>query len=453
MRILRIDKEIAQCVVLFLLFSAGVARPTTVHVPEDRPSIQAGIHLASDGDTVLVAPGTYDGEGNRNIRFLGKAIVLLSENGAAATSVDCQGLGTGFLLDAGEDSLAIIDGFTVINGASSIGGSMLIRDGSYPVIANCRFVDSHAFNGGAVACLYDAGPTFRYCDFIDCQAEQHGGALYVSDAAASARDCTFEDNSAGLRGGAIFAYQNTWGLTLVHCTFVGNSAGRHGGAICSDYFGASVSATRCSFHGNSSQYLGGALSVHDGFADMTDCMFSGNYAAAKGGAVDSGLYGSLVRCTFANNTAGQVGGALVLSSSAEALECTVVGNGAPQGGGVASQWGARIENSIIAFSTEGGAFHVDAGGVPPLRCCDLYGNAGGDWVGPIENQLGVNGNITADPLFCGSQNPNEPWTMHADSPCLPGASPDCGLIGAWGEGCSSTDAASTSWTRVKARFR
>ncbi|MFX0067286.1 MAG: hypothetical protein ACFFC7_34615, partial [Candidatus Hermodarchaeota archaeon] len=31
----------------------------TVHVPEDTSSIQGGIYLANDGDTVLVAPGIY----------------------------------------------------------------------------------------------------------------------------------------------------------------------------------------------------------------------------------------------------------------------------------------------------------------------------------------------------------------------------------------------------------
>ena len=56
------------------------------------PTIQAGIDAASNGDTVLVAPGTYV----ENIYFKGKAITVTSSGGAAATIIDGGGVpGTG----------------------------------------------------------------------------------------------------------------------------------------------------------------------------------------------------------------------------------------------------------------------------------------------------------------------------------------------------------------------
>jgi hypothetical protein len=66
--------------VFFLASFAALAvcHARTITVDDDGApdfdSIQVAIADANDGDTVLVADGTYTGPGNRNIDFLGKAI-------------------------------------------------------------------------------------------------------------------------------------------------------------------------------------------------------------------------------------------------------------------------------------------------------------------------------------------------------------------------------------------
>lgn len=70
---------------------------------------------------------------------------------------------------------------------------------------------------------------------------------------------------------------------------------------------------------------------------------------------------------------------------------------------------------------------------PEITCTDIYGNEGGDWTGDLAGYLGVNGNISMDPLFCDPEA--GVLTLRADSPCAPLHDPECGRIGAWPVGC------------------
>jgi hypothetical protein len=108
-----------------------------------------------------------------------------------------------------------------------------------------------------------------------------------------------------------------------------------------------------------------------------------------------------------------------------------------------------IRNTIIAFSTEG----EGVGGWVTAECCDIYGNAGGDWVGTIAGQLGQEGNIWLDPLFCDPDNGD--FTLRCTSPCAPFTPPneECDLIGAWPIGCGGTPITLTRWGGLKALFR
>ncbi len=66
---------------LLVLTSSSFAA-ITIHVPADQSTIQAGINAAANGDTVLVAPGTY----NEQFNFNGKSIVVRSEDGPGVDS-------------------------------------------------------------------------------------------------------------------------------------------------------------------------------------------------------------------------------------------------------------------------------------------------------------------------------------------------------------------------------
>ena len=88
-----------------------------------------------------------------------------------------------------------------------------------------------------------------------------------------------------------------------------------------------------------------------------------------------------------------------------------------------------------------------------LACCDVYGNAGGDWIGCIADQYGTSGDFSAGPKFCDSNSGN--FMLCENSPCASGHHPqgaDCGLIGASGVGCGPTAVECTTWGRIKAVF-
>ncbi|MBM3318491.1 MAG: hypothetical protein FJY75_11630 [Candidatus Eisenbacteria bacterium] len=164
---------------------------------------------------------------------------------------------------------------------------------------------------------------------------------------------------------------------------------------------------------------------------------------------------TITRCVFARNRA-LVGGAIAAGYCALSVsECTFYGNEArPEYGGSAIwlddwYWGpAQISHTIIAAGI--GAPAITTWGTPvALQCCNIHGNAGGDYVGSIAGQLGVNGNICADPLFCDPENLD--LSIAADSPCAPGG--ECGLMGALPVGCGPTPAEATTWGAIKGLYR
>jgi len=118
-----------------------------------------------------------------------------------------------------------------------------------------------------------------------------------------------------------------------------------------------------------------------------------------------------------------------------------------------------LERSVIANSLGGGAIVCEIEFFlfgPTLTCCDLFGNVGGDWTGYIADQLGVDGNFSADPLFCDTAGVD--LTLEECSPCLLGNHPDgynCGdVIGAFGAGCEcSAGTVPTNWGTIKSLYK
>jgi parallel beta-helix repeat protein len=405
----------------------------TIHVPSEQPTIQSGIDEAVNGDVVIVAPGTYTGDGNRDIDFGGKLIVLMPEDRAAITTIDCQGTEAdphrGFYFHRGEDTTAVIVGFTVRGGYGlfdgpdgwSTGGAILCDSSSSPKIVNCAIEGNTAFNaGGGLCCLDSSTPVIV--------------------------DCTFENNSVTNDdwvatpgyGGAVRCYQSS--PMLRNCTIAGNRADVGGGMSCNE---SDPVLDNCTFAGNTAIILtgfepispgvGGGMHLYCSSPQLMSCVFSGNICENFG----------------VMSAADAVGGAIACFYGAPMLEnITFYGNVAESYGSINLGLGGAlycfnadmlIKRSIFAFNAGVQAIYVaydycsDTVVIPTLTCCNIYGNDSGDWSGYIADQLGQFGNFSANPLFCDAWNGN--LHINSGSPCAE-RNNVCGkLIGAHLSGC------------------
>lgn len=116
----------------FLSATTATALPRVINVPADQASIQQAIDAASDGDTVLVAAGTY----HELLDFHGKAITLTSAAGPATTILDGDYSGAILTFQTGESTNSIVSGFTLQRGFAYGGGAITLAGASPQILSN-----------------------------------------------------------------------------------------------------------------------------------------------------------------------------------------------------------------------------------------------------------------------------------------------------------------------------
>lgn len=205
--------------------ASGAPPPNATHrVPSDYPTIQAAIDAAALGDTVLVAPGTYTGPGNRNITFPIGSLVLMSEGGPSQTILDCQGTDSsyqqGMTVTNGQDNI-FIRGFTIKNAYAGSGAAIYISFAS-PDIRDCVFVNNSApIAGGAIWCK-SGSPAIRRCTFIGNWSESGGAAFLNASGTSIFADCLFAYNDSSA---AVWVNRSEAMPAMFCCNIFGNPEG------------------------------------------------------------------------------------------------------------------------------------------------------------------------------------------------------------------------------------
>ena len=264
MKVIRLILIVSQLILMFT-----VANATIIHIPGDYSTIQTGINTASDGDTVLVQPGTYV----ENINYNGKNITVGSlflttqdTSYISQTIIDGNQNSSVVRFWNGEDSTAVLCGFTITNGICSTGGGVICNNAnpkilnnhicnnftdyligvfeggagiycisSSPIIKNNRIYNNNVEWGyGGGICCWSSSPEIINNHIYSNHSNQnnfYGGGISCMDSSnALIKDCLITNNSSNY-GGGIYYSDNPSG-SVENSIITNNQANLYGGGIC-----------------------------------------------------------------------------------------------------------------------------------------------------------------------------------------------------------------------------
>ncbi|MCK4505289.1 MAG: T9SS type A sorting domain-containing protein [Candidatus Aegiribacteria sp.] len=273
-----------------IILTSSIAFSATYFVPEDYHTIQEAIDVTSDGDTVLVLPGTYV----ENISFLGKDITVISKSGPFETTIDGGNSGSVVCFQNNESSAAVLMGFTITNGFANEGGGIRCESASPTIIDNRIIGNETDCIGGGIACfggssliggnvifnnraseytgeggkgggifadgcslniicnLFESNEAIRYWDY------SKGGGIYANDCSGVIACNVFLYNEVFTGSGGAISLYGCNGVSIINSVIAENQARVGGGIQCAG--GEAICIHNCTITENLAPY-GSALEV------------------------------------------------------------------------------------------------------------------------------------------------------------------------------------------------
>ena len=438
-------KKITMAVVIFSLCISPVNTSRAVIYKKICPlpyKIQEAIDRADDGDTVFVPEGVYKGEGNKNLDFNGKSIVVMSVNGPENTIIDCENSGSGFYFHSGENSDAIVRGISIINGYGAPGGGFRI-EGADPSIFNCVVLD--AYRSG-IDCE-NSSVHIESCLISGCESALGGGGIYFYNCTSSVTDCEINSNKTKWDGGGICNY---FGSSIITgCVISDNEVSGYDYAYGGGVYGfrsdliidnSVFSLNECNIS-SIGWRLGGGLCCEVGTLNISNCLFEDNYTELGGGIYLADVdFPEIYSCVFVGNIA-DFGGGIQTNVTTDCIiyECLLINNFAEYGGGIF--YAGDVNLDIVNCTIHGNVADSLGGGIygetsypdfTNLIIMDNYPDQINKYSGEpditfsdIEGGWPGEGNIDSDPLFVEPDSLN--FNLLAESPCINTGDPSFGV--------------------------
>ncbi len=419
---------------VFSLLCVVILDAAILNVPVDYSSIQIGIDTAVNGDTVLVQPGTYV----ENINYNGKNITVASlflttadTSYISQTVIDGDSVDSVVKFMSGEDSTAVLCGFSVTNGYADFpyeyGGGIWCTQGSCPTLSNLAIFSNFSEGwGGGISCRNGSNACIKSTKIYDNQADYGGGGLSCSNASPfishvvisnnfaqfwgggvncqdyscpQLTNVVISNNYAYLCGGGLRSYSNS-SLQLVNVEILNNFCDEDSGGGGINIRNSTLFLLNATFFGNTAD-IGGAILFSNSVADVEDSYFSENISGFYGGCfvcenstlsirntiiedsdafsfagaiyINDSSYVKMDSVSLMNNVSSVGGGINIEISTLDIYNCFFYNNSACDGGAIISfNSDLNIYNSIfVENGTYEGGSAIDARNSSGVFCCNV----------------------------------------------------------------------------------
>ncbi len=344
---------------------ASVAGSGTTCTTSSPCALTEALSSATFGDTVDLAPGTYEPATSFTISTsitlqptTPGTSVILTGNDATVLIVDpsvvatISGIsienGTSYAEAGGIDNqgAAIIDDCTISNNDSITGGGG-ISNGGAAIIEDSSITDNGSYTrGGGIS---NGGTATIEDSTISNNGADSGGGIESSGPSLAVESSTISGNSVQAVGAGIDTQSTT---TVQNSTISGNYAGEDGGGITSSE-ALTVEDSTVSGNGITTLFGGTGGISSGGSATIEDSTISGNLGATEGGGISNGGTATIQDSTLSGNSALNGGGGGIFNQGTAIVEnSTIAGNGLDDSGGavggISNAGTVRMQATIVA---------------------------------------------------------------------------------------------------------